>query len=91
MLPVQITTLTIISRWVLAAILAEVQTDKTVEPLRTILEGQVPKLFVATKVFPELDAGEATATIRQMAENLGMAADVRQRIAVTLREVEQQK
>ena len=90
-LPVQITTLTIISRWVLAAILAEVRTDKTVESLTTILEGQVPKLFAATKVFPELDAGEATATIRQMEENLGMAADVRQRIAVALREVEQQK
>ena len=87
--PIQITTLTVISRWVLAAILAEVRSDLTDRSLRNILEGQVPKLFAATKYFLGIDLEEARATIQQMEENMGMAEDVRQRIAMALVEIEQ--
>lgn len=73
-LPVQITTLTTISRWVLAAILSEVRSTKDHKLLRGVLEKQVPALFAATSVFPELDTEEMYATIRNMEENMGMSA-----------------
>lgn len=71
-LPIQITTLTIISRWVLAAILSEVRSAKAHKSLRDILEKQVPSLFAATKVFPELSQMELLETIKQMEANMGM-------------------
>lgn len=83
-LPIQITTLTIISRWVLAAILSEVRSVKAHKSLRAILEKQVPTLFAATKVFPELSQAELFATIRQMEINMGMAAEQGTRIRETL-------
>lgn len=83
-LPIQITTLTIISRWVLAAILTEVRKAKAHESLRDILEKQVPRLFAATKVFPELVQDEIFATIGQMEANIGMNADMAWRIKETL-------
>lgn len=73
-LPIQITTLTIISRWVLAAILSEVRSAKAHKSLREVLEKQVPRLFAATNVFPELGQEELLATIRQMEENMDMDA-----------------
>ncbi|WP_292097640.1 hypothetical protein, partial [Mesorhizobium sp.] len=69
-LPIQITTLTIISRWVLAAILSEVRIAKANDSLRGVLEKQVPSLFAETEVFPELGQDELLATIRQMEESL---------------------
>ncbi len=87
--PIQITTLAIVSRWVLAAILAEIRTDEGDRSLRTVLEAQVPKLFAATKVFPELEVAEAIATIRQMEANIGMAVEVRERIGTALEELRQ--
>jgi len=86
-LPIQITTLTIISRWVLAAILSEVRCLTAHASLREILEKQVPKLFGATRVFPELSHDEMLATIRQMEENIGMDADQGARIRETLDEL----
>jgi len=71
-LPIQITTLTIISRWVLAAILSEVRGAQAHKSLRDILEKQVPSLFAATKVFPDLSQEEQFATIQQMEVNMGM-------------------
>ena len=71
-LPIQITTLTIISRWVLAAILSEVRSAKAHKSLREILEKQVPNLFAATRVFPDLSQTELLATIEQMEANMGM-------------------
>lgn len=82
--PIQITTLTIISRWVLAAILSEVRSAKAHRSLGDILEKQVPRLFAATKVFPELSQEELLSTIRQMEANLGMDAEQGARIRETL-------
>lgn len=82
--PVQITTLTIISRWVLAAILSEVRSAKAQKSLRDILEKQVPSLFSATKVFPELGQEELLCTIGQMELNMGMDAERGARIRETL-------
>lgn len=89
-LPIQITTLTIITRWVLAAILSEVRRMKGQKSLCVILEAQVPKLFAATRVFPELDQDEILATIRRMEENIGMDADQGARIRETLNELAQE-
>lgn len=50
-LPIQITTLTIISRWVLAAILSEVRGEKAHKALRDILEKQVPSLLPRPSCF----------------------------------------
>lgn len=86
-LPIQITTLTIISRWVLAAILSEVRIAKAHKSLRDVLERQVPSLFAATKVFPELGQEELLATIRQMEANLDMDAEQGARIRKTLGEL----
>ena len=86
-LPIQITTLTIISRWVLAAILSEVRTMSAHKSLSAILETQVPKLFEATKVFPELDQEEMLATICQMESNIGMDADQAARNRIVLQEM----
>ncbi|CAN5257866.1 hypothetical protein BH09PSE3_BH09PSE3_12220 [soil metagenome] len=83
-LPIQITTLTIISRWVLAAILSEVRSAKAHKSLRDILERQVPSLFVATKVFPELGQEELLGTIEQMELNMGMDVEQGARIRQTL-------
>jgi hypothetical protein len=74
-LPIQITTLTIISRWVLAAILSEVRGAKAHKSLREILEKQVPSLFAATKVFPDLSQQELLATIMQTEANMGMSVE----------------
>jgi hypothetical protein len=86
-LPIQITTLTIISRWVLAAILSEVRSAKAHKSLRGILEKQVPSLFAATKVFPELRQEEQLTTIRQMEANMDMDAGQGARIRETLGEL----
>lgn len=86
-LPIQITTLTIISRWVLAAILSEVRGAKAHKALCDILEKQVPSLFLATKVFPELSQTELFATIGQMEANMGMNEQQGVRIRETLREL----
>ena len=86
-LPIQITTLTIISRWVLAAILSEVRSAKAHKSLRDVLEKQVPSLFAATKVFPELGQDELLATIRQMEANMGMDEEQGDRIREMLREL----
>ncbi|MFB6447154.1 hypothetical protein [Bradyrhizobium tunisiense] len=86
-LPIQITTLTIISRWVLAAILSEVRSAKAHKTLRGVLEKQVPSLFAATKVFPELGQEELLATIRQMEANMDMDAEQGARIRETLDEL----
>ncbi|MDE2340628.1 MAG: phospholipase D family protein [Alphaproteobacteria bacterium] len=86
-LPIQITTLTIISRWVLAAILAEVRGAKAHKSLRDILEKQVPSLFAATKLFPDLSQEELLATIKQMEANMGMNAEQGARIRETLGEL----
>lgn len=83
-LPIQITTLTIISRWVLAAILSEIRSAKAHKPLRNILERQVPSLFYATKVFPELSQEELFGTIEQMELNMGMDIEQGARIRETL-------
>ena len=83
-LPIQITTLTIISRWVLAGILSEVRSAKAHKSLRDILEKQVPSLFVATKVFPELGQEELFGTIERMELNMGMDAEKGARIRETL-------
>lgn len=83
-LPIQITTLTVISRWVLAAILSEVRSAKAHKSLRDILEKQVPSLFAATKVFPELGQEELLCTIEQMELNMGMDAEKGARIRETL-------
>jgi hypothetical protein len=86
-LPIQITTLTIISRWVLAAILSEVRGAKAHKSLRDILEKQVPGLFSATKVFPDLSQEDLFATIRQMEANMGMDVDQGARIRNMLGEL----
>ena len=86
-LPIQITTLTIISRWVLAAILSEVRSAMAHKSLRGVLEKQVPGLFAATKVFPELGKEEMLATIRQMEANMDMDAEQGARIRETLGEL----
>lgn len=86
-LPIQITTLTIISRWVLAAILSEVRGAKAHKSLRDILEKQVPNLFAATKVFPDLSQEELLATIMQMEANMGMDVEQGARIRETLGEL----
>ena len=86
-LPIQITTLTIISRWVLAAILSEVRIAKAHRSLRDVLEKQVPSLFAATKVFPELGREDLLVTIRQMEANMGMDAEQGARIRETLGEL----
>ena len=88
-LPIQITTLTIISRWVLAAILSEVRGAKAHKPLRDILEKQVPSLFAATKAFPDLGQEELLATIRQMEANMGMNVERGARIRETLGKLDQ--
>ena len=85
-LPIQITTLTIISRWVLAAILSEIRGAKAYKSLRDILEKQVPSLFAATKVFPDLSQEELLATIKQMETNMGMDVEQGSRIRETLGE-----
>jgi hypothetical protein len=86
-LPIQITTLTIISRWVLAAILSEVRSAKAHKSLRDVLEKQVPSLFAATNVFPELGQEELLATIRQMEANMRMEAVQAARIRKMLGEL----
>lgn len=86
-LPIQITTLTIISRWVLAAILSEVRGAQAHKSLRDILEKQVPSLFAATKVFPDLSREELLATIKQMEANMGMNVEQGARIRETLGEL----
>lgn len=86
-LPIQITTLTIISRWVLAAILSEVRGAKAHKSLRDILEKQVPSLFSATKVFPNLSQADLFATIKQMEANMGMDVHQGARIRNTLSEL----
>ena len=86
-LPIQITTLTIISRWVLAAILSEVRVAKAHKSLRDILEKQVPSLFAATKVFPDLSQEDLFATIKQMETNIGMDVEQGSRIRETLGEL----
>ncbi len=86
-LPIQITTLTIISRWVLAAILSEVRGAKAHKSLRDILEKQVPSLFAATKAFPDLSQEELLATIKQMETNMGMNVEQGIRIRETLGEL----
>lgn len=83
-LPIQITTLTIISRWILAAILSEVRSTQAHKSLRDILEKQVPSLFAATKIFPELSQEELIATVEQMESNMGMNAEQGARIRETL-------
>lgn len=83
-LPIQITTLTIISRWVLAAILSEVRTARAHKSLRDVLEKQVPSLFAATRVFPELSQEELMETVRQMETNMGMDVEQGARIRETL-------
>ncbi len=86
-LPIQITTLTIMSRWVLAAILSEVRIAKNHKSLLDILEKQVPSLFAATKVFPELGQQELLETIKQMESNLHMDSLQAARIRATLVEL----
>jgi len=86
-LPIQITTLTIISRWVLAAILSEVRGAQAHKSLRDILEKQVPSLFAATKVFPDLSQEELLVTIKQMEANMGMNVEQGARIRETLGEL----
>jgi len=88
-LPIQITTLTIITRWVLAAILSEVRSMNEQKSLCAILETQVPKLFNATRVFPELNQDELLSTIRRMEENIGMDVDQGAKIRETLNELAQ--
>jgi len=83
-LPVPIATLTVISRWVLAAILVEVRSAKAHESLRPILEKQVPSLFDATRVFPELSQDDIFAMVQQMEQNIGMDPDQAARIRETL-------
>jgi hypothetical protein len=83
-LPIPITTLTVISRWVLAAILSEVRSAKAHKTLRPILEQQVPGLFDATRVFPELGQEEMSAMIGHMEQNIGMDMDQAARIRATL-------
>lgn len=86
-LPIQITTLTIISRWVLAAILSEVRTITAHKSLRTILDKQVPMLFATTTVFPALGDEEMAAAIRQLEANIGMEPDQAARIRTMLDEL----
>jgi len=86
-LPIQVTTLTIISRWVLAAILSEVRSAQAHKSLRDILEKQVPSLFTATKVFPELSRDESLVIIKQMEANMGMTVQQGARIRETLGEL----
>ncbi len=87
-LPVQITTLTVISRWVLAAILSEVRGILAAKSLRSVLENQVPILFAATKVFPELDPEEMLFVIGQLEDNIGMDPGQASQIHATLYELE---
>lgn len=86
-LPIQITTLTIISRWVLAAIISEVRGTKAHKSLGDVLEKQVPSLFAATKVFPDLSDEELLTTILQMEANMGMKVEQGAKIRATLREL----
>lgn len=79
-----ITTLTIISRWVSAAILSQVRDAKAYKSLRDVLEKQVASLFAATKVFPDLSQEELLATIGQMEANMAMNAEQGARIRQTL-------
>ncbi len=86
-LPIQITTLAIVSRWVLAAILAEVRTVTAHKSLSTILNKQVPTLFKATTIFPALSCEEMVTTIRQMEANIGIDPDQAARIRLCLDEL----
>ncbi len=71
----------------LAAILSEVRGAKAHKSLRDILEKQVPSLFAATKVFPDLSQEELSATIKQMEANMGMNVEQGVRIRETLGEL----
>jgi hypothetical protein len=86
-LPIQIVTLTIISRWVLAAILSEVRGDPTQKSLRVILEKQVPNLFAATKVFPIVAESEQLMLVKQMEQNIGIETQKALKIRTTLQEL----
>jgi hypothetical protein len=90
-LPIQIVTLTTISRWVLAAILSEVRRDPSQKSLGAILEKQVPSLFAATKTFPELGKLEEASIIEQMERNIGMEPTRAAQIEQTLSELSHAK
>lgn len=86
-LPLQIVTLVILSRWVLSAILTEVRGDSAHRSLRAVLEKQVPGLFAATKVFPEVASDELVLIVQQMERNIGMDPVQAGQIRITLQEL----
>jgi hypothetical protein len=70
--PTPIVTFVILSRWILAAILADARVAKGAKSLRQVLENQVPRLFRNTEAFGQIDAAQLDAAIDQMACHLEM-------------------
>lgn len=87
--PIQIMTLTVLSRWLLAAILSEVRIDREHQKLRAILERQIPNLFSATRAFAEPNPHEFSEMIAQMEENMEMEAATSTRLRAALKELSQ--
>jgi hypothetical protein len=86
-LPVQVLTLIILTRWILAAILSEARCAPGALSLAGILEKQVPTLFVMTSAFANTDPFQIEAAIRQMAKHIGMTQLQADAIQEVLREL----
>lgn len=86
-LPVQVLTLIILTRWILAAILSEARCTPSARSLAGILEKQVPTLFLMTSAFARTDPFQIETAIRQMAKHIGMTQLQADAIQDVLREL----
>jgi hypothetical protein len=71
-MPVPLVTLIILSRWVLAAILAEAQSAQGARSLSAVLETQIPRLWRMTEMFGPIDSAQVETTIAKMARLTGV-------------------
>ncbi|MEI9927826.1 MAG: hypothetical protein WDN44_09115 [Sphingomonas sp.] len=88
-LPTPILTLVILSRWILAAILAEARMAPGAKRFSRILEDQIPRLWQMTSAFAHADSAQVEAAVNQMAKHIGMDQLQALAIQATMRELAQ--
>lgn len=71
-LPVPLVTLIILSRWILAALLAEARRAPGAKSFSKVLEAEIPRLWSMTDMFGPVDPTQVEATIAQMSKLMAM-------------------
>jgi hypothetical protein len=86
--PIPILTLVILSRWILAAILAEARAAAGAKSLATILESQIPEFYRSTSAFAFTNGPQVEAAVTQMARHIGMSDVQAQNVRNVMAELE---